>query len=57
MLSGFLHCLGYVVASVLLGQLSVIDPLGVDAERAASRAFRRALNAEPNRAADLAAAR
>ncbi len=43
------------VVSVLLGLLAISDYLGIDAEQAASREFRRVLQAEPDLAGDLAA--
>jgi hypothetical protein len=57
MLSGVLQSLAYMVLPALLGLLSIIDMLGIDAASAASRQFRQVLKAEPDLAADLAAAR
>ena len=56
MLSGILPSLGYVVASALLGLLSITDMLGVEAYSAGLRHFRRTLRAAPDLPARLAAA-
>lgn len=56
MLSTLLRSLGYLVASALLGLLSITDMLGADALSTASQALKRALRVRPDLAEGLAAA-
>jgi hypothetical protein len=56
MLSGILLSLSSLIASALLGLLSITDMLGKEAYSATLRHFRRVLHSEPDRAARLAAA-
>ena len=56
MLSGILLSLSSLIASVLLGLLSITDMLGKEAYSATLRHFRRVPRSEPDRAARLAAA-